>query len=93
MMSPADMKRYRDSSIDYEIYYRSHKQRKENYSTDYTFEGYLALSRFFQGIFISDHGYIIDTGNFETVNLVLMEKVIRKIEKHPILWKLFFLIA
>ena len=54
---------------------------------------YLALSHFFQEAFISKDGYIIDTGNFETVNLEMMSMVYKRIKKHPIIWKLFFMIA
>ena len=57
------------------------------------FDSYLALSIFFQGLFISKNGYIIDTGNFETANTVMIEKVKEKVERHPLLWKLFFMIA
>lgn len=54
---------------------------------------YLAFSKFFQDIFISEYGYIVDTGNYRTVNAELIELVKEKIEKHPILWRLFFMVA
>lgn len=57
------------------------------------FYEYLALSQFFQRAFISEGGYIIDTGNFETVNCKMLELVYKRIKKHPILWKIFFMIA
>ena len=57
------------------------------------FHEYLALSQFFQRAFISEDGYIIDTGNFETVNREMLELVYERIRKHPILWKIFFMIA
>lgn len=60
------------------------------YNTD---EEYLQFSRFIQGLFISKNGWITDTGNFQTVNYALMKDVYYKVKKHPILWKLFFMIA
>lgn len=54
---------------------------------------YLAFSRFMQNAFISEGGYIIDTGNYQTVNAELLRCVNNKIKKHPIIWKLFFMIA
>ncbi len=57
------------------------------------FHEYLAFSQFFQRAFISEDGYIIDTGNFETVNREMLYMVYERIKKHPILWRLFFMIA
>ena len=65
---------------------------KDNYGKD-IFHEYLGFSKFIQGCFISKNGYIIDTGNFQTVNYELMYRIKSKIEKHPLLWKLFFLVA
>jgi predicted permease len=57
------------------------------------FYEYLAFSQFFQRAFINEDGYIIDTGNFETVNREMLSMVYERIKKHPILWRLFFMIA
>lgn len=57
------------------------------------FDSYLAMSLFFQGLFISKNGYVIDTGNFEDVNCVMMDRIQERVKKHPLLWKLFFMIA
>lgn len=57
------------------------------------FEEYLDFSLFFQRLFISKNGYIIDTGNFRTANFELIKRVKERVEKHPLLWKLFFMIA
>lgn len=54
---------------------------------------YLAFSQFFQRVFISENGYIVDTGNFRTVNREMIDLVYTHIKRHPILWKLFFMIA
>ena len=74
------------------------KKAIEDFNKAYDTEGdifheYLAFSQFFQRAFISESGYIIDTGNFETVNLEMIDRVYERIKKHPILWKLFFMIA
>lgn len=55
------------------------------------FDEYLAFSLFFQHLFISDGGYIIDTGNFRSVNNKMIELVEKRVKKHPILWKLFMI--
>lgn len=46
-----------------------------------------------QKLFISENGYIIDTGNYQDVNSELIIRIEEKIKKHPILWKLFFMVA
>ena len=69
---------YFDSSLDYE---------------DSIIKEYLEFSRFIQGIFISEKGYIIDTGNFQTVNLELIHRIKKHVEKHPLIWKLLFEVA
>lgn len=66
-----------------EAYFHSHNLEQE----------YLNFSRFVQGIFISKDGWIIDTGNYQAVNLELMERVKQRVERHPLLWKLFFMIT
>lgn len=65
----------------------------EAYKSDDMRKEYLAFSQFMQNAFISEHGYIIYTGNFQTANLELIKLVYRKIKKHPIIWKLFFMVA
>ena len=59
-------------------------------------KGYLngfEFSILIQNLLISENGYIIDTGNWENVNAETALCLIEKIKKHPILWKLFFMIA
>lgn len=60
---------------------------------DYYKEEYLQFSRFMHSIFISRYGWIVDTGNFQTVNRQLMFDVLDKIHRHPLLWKIFFMVA
>lgn len=42
---------------------------------------------------ISENGYVLDTGNWENVNAEVALRLAEKIKKHPILWKLFFMVA
>lgn len=51
---------------------------------------YLEFSRFIQGLFIDEGKYIINTGNFQTCNRVLIHEIYEKIKKHPLIWKIFF---
>lgn len=60
------------------------------YFNDNLEEEYLQFSRFIQGAFISPDAWIIDTGNYQTVNRELIKDIYYKIRKHPLLWKLFF---
>lgn len=53
-------------------------------------EEYLQFSRFIQGAFVSPTGWIVETGNYQTVNRVLIRNIYHKIRKHPLIWKLFF---
>lgn len=51
------------------------------------------FSIFIQDIVISENGYVIDVGNWENVNAEVVLRLAKKIKKHPILWKHFFMIA
>lgn len=46
-----------------------------------------------QDLLISEGGWVIDTGNYENANAECLIRLMNKIEKHPYLWKLFFMIA
>ncbi|MCQ2113332.1 MAG: hypothetical protein MJY95_08345 [Bacteroidaceae bacterium] len=46
-----------------------------------------------QDLLISEGGWVIDTGNYENVNAECLIRLMHKIEKHPFLWKMFFMIA
>lgn len=46
-----------------------------------------------QRMTISEDGYVLDTGNFENVNAEVALRLAENIKKHPILWKLFFMVA
>ena len=44
-------------------------------------------------ITISENGYVLDTGNWENVNAQVAIRLAKQINKHPIIWKLFFMVA
>jgi len=75
-----DKERMKDAMSKFEIAYTNDDLREE----------YLQFSRFIQGAFISPDAWIIDTGNYQTVNRELIEDIYYKIRKHPLIWKLFF---
>lgn len=59
-------------------------------------QGYLngfEFSILIQKLLISENGYVIDTGNWKNVNAEVALRLVKKIKKHPILWKLFFMVA
>lgn len=59
-------------------------------------QGYLSgfdFSIFIQDALISEKGYVIDTGNWENVNAEVALRLAKNIKRHPILWKLFFMVA
>ena len=81
-------KKREDLMIDFEELYFQEASSK-SLDKNLREKRYLAFSRFIQNCLISEHGYIVDTGNYETVNLELMDRLNERIEKHPILWKFF----
>lgn len=46
-----------------------------------------------QDLLISENGYVIDTGNWENVNAEVALKLWWSVKRHPVLWKLFFMVA
>ena len=51
------------------------------------------FSLLIQDMAISEKGYVIDTGNWENVNAEIALRLTEQIKKHPIIWKLFFMVA
>ena len=51
------------------------------------------FSLLIQDMTISENGYVLDTGNWENVNAEVALRLAEQIKKHPILWKLFFMVA
>ena len=59
-------------------------------------QGYLngfEFSILIHNLLISENGCVLDTGNWENVNAEVALRLVEKIRKHPILWKLFFMVA
>ena len=51
------------------------------------------FSLLIQDMIISENGYVIDTGNWESVNAEVAIRLAEQIKKHPIVWKLLFMVA
>lgn len=51
------------------------------------------FSLLIQDMTISENRYVLGTGNWENVNAEVALRLAEQIKKHPILWKLFFMIA
>ena len=51
------------------------------------------FSLLIQNMTISENGYLLGTGNWENVNAEVALRLTEQIKKHPILWKLFFMLA
>lgn len=45
-----------------------------------------------QELLVSPNVYVIDTGNWENVNAAVAQILVQRIRRHPLLWKLFFMI-
>jgi len=50
---------------------------------------YICFSNFIASLLVSENGYVIDTGTYRDVNMAIMEKFLKQVERHPILWRLF----
>lgn len=46
-----------------------------------------------QNFLVSPTGYVMDTGNWENANREIALMLFRRIKKHPLLWKWFFMVA
>lgn len=46
-----------------------------------------------QDLLISKNGYVLDTGNWENVNAEVALSLWWRVKRHPVLWKLFFMVA
>ena len=55
--------------------------------------GCFDFSLLIQDMTISENGYVIGTGNWENVNAEIALRLAEQIKKHPIIWKLFFMVA
>ena len=50
------------------------------------------FSLLIQNMTITENGYVLGTGNWENVNAEVAMRLAEQIKKHPILWKLFFML-
>ena len=46
-----------------------------------------------QRLLVSENGYVINSGTWKNANAEVALRLAEQIKKHPILWKLFFMIA
>jgi len=46
-----------------------------------------------QNLMVSPTGYVMDTGNWENANREIALLLLERIKKHPIIWKLLFMVA
>lgn len=46
-----------------------------------------------QRLLISEHGYVMDTGDWENANAEVALRLADNIKKHPLIWKLLFMVA
>ncbi len=59
-------------------------------------QGWLSGSDFsvlMQRLLISENGYVIDIGDWENVNAEVALRLADNIKKHPLIWKLLFMVA
>ena len=59
-------------------------------------QGWLSGSYFsvlMQRLLISENGYVIDIGDWENVNAEVALRLADNIKKHPLIWKLLFMVA
>lgn len=63
------------------------KAKDNNYLSGFDF------SLFIQDLTISKGGYVITTGNYENVNAEVALRLVDRINRHPLIWKLFFMVA
>lgn len=46
-----------------------------------------------QRLLVSEHGYVMDTGDWENANAAVALRLASNIEKRPLIWKLLFMVA
>ena len=46
-----------------------------------------------QRLLVSEHGYVMDTGDWENANAAVALRLASNIENHPLIWKLLFMVA
>lgn len=59
-------------------------------------KGFLTNDEFaflIQELLVSEDGYVLDTGSGGQINAEIALRIIKKIKKHPKLWKWLFMVA
>lgn len=80
----------RESKIDWDSFTLKSIMRK---TETQTYLGGFDFSCLMAQLLVSKDGWVIDTGNYENVNAEVARRLVRNIERHPILWELFFMVA
>ena len=60
---------------------------------DNTYLSGFDFSLLIQDLTISEGGYVLPTGNYENVNAEVALRLVDRINRHPLIWKLFFMVA
>lgn len=63
------------------------KAKDNNYLSGFDF------SLIIQYLTISEGGYVLPTGSYENVNAEVALRLVDRINRHPLIWKLFFMVA
>ena len=63
------------------------KAKDNNYLNGFDF------SLLIQDLTSSEGGYVLPTGNYENVNAEVALRLVDRINRHPLIWKLFFMVA
>lgn len=69
--------------------------RKQEILNKAKVQGWLSgfdFSVLMQELLVSQNAYVIDTGNWENVNAAVAQLLVQRIQRHPLLWKWFFVI-
>lgn len=51
------------------------------------------FSAFIHELLISEGGYVIEVGDCRNTNYICAHELLKRVKKHPLIWKLFFMIA
>ena len=51
------------------------------------------FAKFIKNKLVSENGYVCDYGTNYDVNKIIARELELRIKKHPIIWKLFFMVA
>jgi len=76
----------------FEKVYNNKADKDSTYPDSDTLRFYIALSGFLYRIFVKEKGSKIKAENDLERDIEIMKAVAERINKHPIIWKLFFMI-